>query len=264
MQINVLTMPKLQFAHNFEADEYSNGSRVLQGNRIEVAVFLEGEAFLDVGGKKYVVHAGDVLCNTFTEPTKIYAPSFHKHHTVAATFEWEQVNNDGLLIPTLITKEMHNDTLTRMIDNFVYGFDVLNGNPTRASAKFLELLCAIDDISRKQGLLAVPGSALYTERAKRFISKHITEPITQKEIAEHLNISSGYLCTVFKDTEGMTLMKYINIQKLSRIRSLMEKERVPLYRAASIYGFSDPNYASRLHKKLFGYNITDRPLNAKL
>lgn len=263
MQINVLSMPKLCFAHNFEAEQYSNSS-VMKTNRIEITVILEDGTFLEVDGKRIETHAGDVMCNTFTEPLKIYSESFHRHHTVAATFEWERASCGGLLIPTVISKEMHNEALLRMVDNFVYGFDTLNSNPTRASAKFLELLCAIDDIARKQGLYAVPGSALYTERAKRFISKHITEPLTQKEIAEHLNISPGYLCTVFKETEGMTLMKYINIQKLSRIKTLMEKENVPLYKAASIYGFGDPNYASRLHKKLFGYNITDRALNAKL
>ncbi len=262
-QISVFSMPKLCFAHSFEAEQYSNGSGVCK-NRIEVAVLVEGDTVLDIGGKRIETHAGDVVCNTFTEPLKIYAKSFHRHHTVSATLEWEPVESGGLFIPTVITKDMHNETLMRMIDNFVYGFDALNSNPTRAAAKFLELLCAIDDIARKQGLYTVPGSALYTERAKRFISQHITEPITQKEIAEHLNISPGYLCTIFKETEGMTVMKYINRQKLSRVKALMEREGVPLYKAASIYGFGDPNYVSRLHKNLFGYNITDRPLNAKL
>lgn len=262
-QINVLSMPKLCFAHKFEAEQYSNGSGIHK-DRIEIAALIEGDTVLNIGGERIETHAGDVVCNTFTQPLTIYAESFHRHHTVAAVLEWEMVENGGLFLPTVITKEMHSEILTRMIDNFVYGFDALNSNPTRASAKFLELLCAIDDIARRQGLYTVPGSALYTEKAKRFIGKHITEPITQKEIAEHLNISPGYLCTVFKETEGMTVMKYINRQKLSHIKSLMEKEQVPLYKAASFYGFNDPNYVSRLHKNLFGYNITDRPFDAKL
>ncbi len=263
IQMNVFSMPKLCFAHSFEAEQYSNGSGICK-NRIEIAVLVEGDTVLDIGGKRIETHAGDVVCNTFSEPLKIYAPSFHRHHTVAATLEWEKAESGGLFIPTVITKDMHNENIIRMIDNFVYGFDALNGSPTRAAAKFLELLCAIDDLARKQGLYTVPGSALYTERAKRFIVKNITEPITQKEVAAHLNISPGYLCTVFKETEGMTVIKYINRQKLSRIKTLMEKEKVPLYKAASLYGFGDPNYVSRLHKKLFGYNITDRPLDAEV
>lgn len=261
IQINVLSMPQLHFAHKFEAQNYSNSFGIRKG-RIEIGALLEGNTVLNIGGKRLETHAGDILCNTFSEPLTIHADSFHRHHTVAADVEWEKVENGGLVLPTVISKDMHNETILRMIDNFVYGFDLFHSNPTKAASKFLELLCAIDELARKQGLYSVPGVALYTERAKRFILQHITESITQKEIAEHLNISPGYLCAIFKETEGTTVMKYINRQKLSRIKGLMEREQVPLYQAAALYGFDDPNYVSRLHKRLFGYNITDRPLDA--
>jgi YesN/AraC family two-component response regulator len=38
----------------------------------------------------------------------------------------------------------------------------------------------------------------------------------------------------------------------------MEKEPVHLYEAAALFGYSDPNYVSRLFKKYYGYNITDK------
>ena len=52
-------------------------------------------------------------------------------------------------------------------------------------------------------------------------------------------------------------MSYINHIKLEGVRSIMEKEHIPLNQAAEIYGFSDPNYVSRLYKKYFHANITD-------
>ena len=39
----------------------------------------------------------------------------------------------------------------------------------------------------------------------------------------------------------------------------METKKLPLYEAATMYGYSDPNYVSRLYKKMFGFNITDVP-----
>ena len=37
---------------------------------------------------------------------------------------------------------------------------------------------------------------------------------------------------------------------------LIHREKLPLYRAAELFGYSDPNYVSRLYRKLFGTSIT--------
>ena len=37
------------------------------------------------------------------------------------------------------------------------------------------------------------------------------------------------------------------------------KSTVPTSAVAALYGYTDPNYVSRLYRQLFGYNITDRP-----
>jgi AraC-like DNA-binding protein len=71
-----------------------------------------------------------------------------------------------------------------------------------------------------------------------------------------LGITPEYLCTVFKKSTGETVMRFVNRLKLNGVRSLMESERVPLYNAAEHFGFSDPNYVSRLYVKLFGECIT--------
>ena len=55
------------------------------------------------------------------------------------------------------------------------------------------------------------------------------------------------------------MMQYINRLKLENIKVLMEHTHLHLYEAAALYGYSDPNYVSRLYKRLFGHNITDKP-----
>jgi len=80
-------------------------------------------------------------------------------------------------------------------------------------------------------------------------------------VAEHLSISPEYLCYVFKKATGISVMKYTNMTKLHAMRNLMEKENLYLYEAASLFGYSDPNYVSRLFRKLFGFNITNREVS---
>ena len=53
------------------------------------------------------------------------------------------------------------------------------------------------------------------------------------------------------------MLKYVNTAKLEAVKALMEKERLRLWEAAALFGFSDPNYVSRLYKRYFGKNITD-------
>jgi AraC-like DNA-binding protein len=131
-------------------------------------------------------------------------------------------------------------------------------SPTRGAIKFLDLLYEIDRCNRKGRELVIPGEALYTQRAKRYIREHLREPICQSKVAEHLSITPEYLCAVFKKTEGISLIRYVNTAKLSAICSLIEKEHMKLCEAAALFGYSDPNYVSRLFKKYYGYNITDK------
>ncbi|MBQ8322453.1 MAG: helix-turn-helix domain-containing protein [Clostridia bacterium] len=72
-----------------------------------------------------------------------------------------------------------------------------------------------------------------------------------------MGITSEYLCAVFKKANEVSLIMFINQTKLSKIRSVMKRENRKLYEAAEPYGYSDPNYMSRLFKKYYGKNVTD-------
>ena len=90
------------------------------------------------------------------------------------------------------------------------------------------------------------------------MQSNLRSPITQKSVAQYLSITPEYLCSVFKKVEGISFQKYVNYEKLEAIKNLIEKEQVYLYEAAAMFGYSDPNYVSRLFKKYYGYNITDQ------
>ncbi len=261
-EINILSLPKLQYAHSFEAESYKNQARQ-NPRRIEVSFFVKGEITFDYGQEKLTLKQGDVFCNTCDRAFDVIAEKFHCHHTVSAFMDREYVESGGLLLPSVIYAHQHTENILKLIDGFVYNFDTLKNSPTLAATKFLELLCKIDSIGRKNIYAELPSAQLYTERAKKFVGQNISKAITQTEIAEYLGISSGYLCSVFKEVQGMPLMQYINRQKLLSMRMVMENENVSLQTAAALYGYNDPNYCSRLHKKLFGYNITDKPKWAK-
>lgn len=83
---------------------------------------------------------------------------------------------------------------------------------------------------------AAYGNLRYVERAKEYVFENLYKPVKERETAQFLGISPEYFCAVFKNTEGIPFQKFVNRVKLEKIRSLMEKEKMPLCKAAELLG----------------------------
>ena len=144
-----------------------------------------------------------------------------------------------------------------LIDEIISTNAVFPELSLKCSGLFLALLNEISEVNRRCKGDRESLDSPHVMRAKQYIYRNIHKPIRQKEIAEHLGITSEYLCAVFKKCEGCSVMSYINRTKLKGVYDLMEKEGLSLSRAASQYGYSDSNYVSRLYKKHFSVNISE-------
>ena len=258
--IEVTAMPSLRFAHIFSAHNYQNTFEPVK-NFIEIAYVQEGSQEVEVGGKKYQVEKKDVICLIRDTPISIKSSDFHRHHTVGINIEWTYTdkNINGLILPVVTFAKNKTSDICNQIDWFIHNSFVCEQSPTKSAAAILDLLCKIDECNRKSLTDDLSGEYIYVYKAKKFINRHIYEPIEQKAIAKHLGITPGYLCSIFKKSENMTLMKYINTEKLNGVKTMINTKNIPLYEASAFYGYSDPNYVSRLYKQIFGFNITDVP-----
>lgn len=256
--IELCSLPKIKFAHIHSAESYANSFRP-RPSLIEVTYISEGSLTYECDGSRFTAGQGDVICNLYRSDAKITSKGYHIHHTVCANAQIKLLQNNinGLYLPIHIKSQLGTEKIQHIIDLFIRDrFTYINFS-ARGSAKFLELLCEIDFVNRKEQSVSLPSEVLYTQLAKEYIHNNIHLPITQRSVAEHLSISPEYLCSIFKKTEGITLIKYANTVKLGAVRNLMKKEKVRLYVAAEQFGFADANYVSRLFKKYFGYNITE-------
>ena len=220
----------------------------------------EGSITIEYKGKEYIANKGDIILLPYDQDQiNIKTFSYHEHHTVFANLKWSLHDDiNGLYLPIVTPARFNTRSAANIIDQLIRNQLIFKESRSKGASKFLELLCEIDQCNRKQADLNLPSDVLYTQRAKEYVQSNLHIPITQKSVAQYLSITPEYLCSVFKKVEGISFQKYVNYEKLEAIRNLIEKEQAHLYEAAALFGYSDPNYVSRLFKKYYGYNITDK------
>ena len=241
--IKIKTIPEIMFAHSFGADSY-NKSLPVRENRIEISYIKEGNMICDSIYKgKYCVS-----CNFFNTQTHIVSNSFHEHHTVCFNLEYDifdTKNEDTIQIPEYIEFPYYS-CCHELIDKIIQFNTLYPDDKLTVSGLFLEL---ISEYAKQSEQPKNEKNSIYVSKAKEYVFNHLYEPITQKDVANKLGITPEYLCAVFRRSNSITFMKFVNLTKLLMMKDLMKREGLKLYEAAEMFGYSDPNYVSRLRKK---------------
>ena len=246
----ITSLPRLHFAHVFRADSYKSTTPPRTG-LLEVTYISKGCLRTQKNGREYCARAGDITCDLFESEQTFLAEAPHEHHTVGFFVDISPDEN-GLAIPYLTEDFGALSGVRERIDEIIR---TAPEDGMRCAGLFLLLLAELDDYHKKQraGAAASP----HAMRAKQYVAAHLHEPISEADAAAELGISPEYLCAVFKKSEGETFIRYANRRKLATIAAIMQNENIPLSQAAAMYGFSDPNYVSRLYRRYFGRTLTE-------
>ncbi len=261
--IELQGLPKIEYAHSFSADKYYYMLSAKHSDCVilETAYILEGTLTCTFpNGQTVDAPPHSVLCNFNRENLKVHADSKHEHHTVCFAVPLKYTNEsnpNGLCIPFVTKLPPGKGKILSLIDEIIFAHTVHIRGDMTYTGLFLQLLDEINKHNRQTSDMSAYLNYKYVKKAKEYIFDHLNEAICQTDIASHLEISPEYLCSVFKKSEGMPIIQFINKAKLEQIRNLMKNNGITLARASELYGYQDPNYVSRLHKKYFNYNITD-------
>jgi AraC-like DNA-binding protein len=82
-----------------------------------------------------------------------------------------------------------------------------------------------------------------------YIFKHLTEPVDLTLMANQLGYSKNYLCRSFKQATKQTIVEYANEQKIREIQSQLVFSNKTVTEIASMLGFYDQSYLTKLFKK---------------
>ena len=87
----------------------------------------------------------------------------------------------------------------------------------------------------------------------KHIESHYTEDVTTAELSQLFGYTEEYFCRKFKESTGITPMKYLKIFRLETAYKLLKTNEYNINELALMCGFNDPNYFTRCFKSHFGH-----------
>jgi len=86
----------------------------------------------------------------------------------------------------------------------------------------------------------------------KYLNDNFAENITLKNVSEMFYISPNYLCKIFKDVTGFTLIEYLNQIRVKQAQHLLRTEKMNVSQIFEACGFGTMTHFERIFKKVTG------------
>lgn len=88
--------------------------------------------------------------------------------------------------------------------------------------------------------------------AREYIQQNYIRDITLNDIAEQIHVTPSYLCRLYRESTGRTVMADVNALKINRAKHLLRQPGETVQSAALAIGMADAAYFSHFFKKHVG------------
>lgn len=99
--------------------------------------------------------------------------------------------------------------------------------------------------------------SVLTRRIIQSIQKHYNEPFTNEKLSEMFHFNHIYINRVFKKHTGTTVQRFLTDYRLRMSTELLKSSESSVGEIASLVGFDDLAYFSKLFKKVYGVTPTE-------
>ena len=215
----------------------------------ELLYFVEGSSRIYLDGEWETFHAGDLA---------VIAPNrMHNIETISA------VCADYLLICDLefmggIDRLPHKTTDPRIISLYEAVIREMAEKPAHfreAVSGYLRCIFAL--LSRK-----AEGKPLIADRDDRktklvkqsiqFMYENFSRSVSLEDVSSAVGVTKHYLCHVFKELTGKTVLEYLNYIRCDHARSMLRSGMYNVSQSAHASGFSSLAYFSQTYKQIMG------------
>lgn len=93
---------------------------------------------------------------------------------------------------------------------------------------------------------------------KEFLHQNYAIPsLSVLDVSEHVNRSSSYICTLFKNETGQTLNQYLTDYRIKMSKQFLSDPRYKITDISGKVGYNDGNYYSKTFRKIVGLSPSE-------
>ena len=93
---------------------------------------------------------------------------------------------------------------------------------------------------------------IHVEKAKHYLSDHLTQEIRTGDIAAAVGLSPYHLSRLFKSHTGLTMREYLTKERIEAAKQLLAASDRTIPQIASLLRFCDQSYFTMVFRKLTG------------
>lgn len=267
LEMNIDRPVKFISAGNF----ISSGSWIHPVRTIDTFVLLLGErgiAHIYEGNHQFQLQAGDtLLLSPFVEQGGIQPSEgvsyywFHFHlnpqpdqpQNLSDAASKSSDNTHGTYDPSIFLPHFFSSSMQDKL--FIIAHQLLHVYESRyqtPAADYLmtSLLIELGEQFVEQSSWANDSNSRSFYKLCEWIRANCHRKISLIDVADHFGYNKNYLCRMFKQHAGVTVLDYINRIKISKIKQLLYSNEMSVQELAYQMGFSDEKYMMRLFKQI--------------
>ncbi len=151
--------------------------------------------------------------------------------------------------------------LAKLIKLYFSDRTPLNIAETRAAAiNFITDMCKHHTLSESaESQKPVSKTNETVKEVIEYINTHFSEKISLDSIAKQIHLSKYHFARIFHDCTGSTVTDQINIRRCEEAKNLIATSETSISEIATICGFDNASYFSKVFKKHFGIKPSDIP-----
>lgn len=85
-----------------------------------------------------------------------------------------------------------------------------------------------------------------------YLKSNVRNRLTLNDVCKHFNYSRSFICRVFKEQTGHSMITYFNRLKIDEAKKLLTESEQSVAEISELLGFSEPKYFGMLFKKQVG------------
>lgn len=141
------------------------------------------------------------------------------------------------------------DTATGMMYRYI---DQIMNSDTSSDISDVFFRMLTDFTQEVAKLRDLPSGSPVVKYIHDYIYNHLDEKLSPHFFAEKLNMNCSYLCTFFKKETGMTIIHYVQSEKIKAARQLLTVSDLSLVEISEFLAFSSQSYFGKVFRKYTG------------